>query len=142
MEIVAEISGNHGGKLENALSLIRKAIDAGADAVKFQCFDPDRLAFKREGIVWEGKKRDVLELRALYRQIWTKREWFPDLIAYCGNEIAWFSSVFDPDDVRFLEDLDCPRYKISAYEMLDGDLINAVMATGKPIILSVRPRPG
>ena len=33
----------------------------------------------------------------------------------------------------------CPRYKISAYEMLDGDLINAVVATGKPIIMSVRP---
>jgi pseudaminic acid synthase len=53
-------------------------------------------------------------------------------------EIPWFSSVFDPLDVEFLETLNCPRYKISAYEMLDGDLIKAVVATGKPIILSVR----
>lgn len=141
MEIVAEISGNHGGKLENALALIRAAIDAGADAVKFQCFDPDRLSKKRDGIVWEGIKRSQPSLWMLYNQTVTPREWFPKLIAAC-DDIAWFSSVFDKRDVLFMEACGCPRYKISAYEMLDGDLINAVVATGKPIIMSVRPRPG
>jgi sialic acid synthase SpsE len=142
MEIVAELSGNHGGKLENALRLIRAAIEAGADAVKFQCFHPMQLANKRLGIEWEGKKPTLLELMALYEKTHTPRWWFPDLIAECEGKIAWFSSVFDPDDVAFLETLGCPRYKISAYEMLDGDLINAVKATGKPIVMSVRPRPG
>ncbi len=140
--IIAELSGNHGGKLENALRLIKAAIDAGADAVKFQCFDPERLARKRNGITWEGKALFFDELVKLYRQTHTPRDWFPSLISYCADEIAWFSSVFDPDDVAFLEGLNCPRYKISAYEMLDGDLINAVRKTGKPIIMSVRPRPG
>lgn len=142
MEIVAEISGNHGGKLDNALKLIRAAIDAGADAVKFQCFDPVRLATKREGIEWEGRKQSRQDLYALYHRTWTQPLWFPTLIAYCADEIPWFSSVFDPEDVAFLEAHKCPRYKISAYEMLDGDLIKAVVKTGKPIVMSVRPRPG
>lgn len=142
MEIVAEISGNHGGKLENALRLIRAAIDAGADAVKFQCFDPISLAHKRLGIVWEGTTPSLDELICLYKRTHTPGHWFPKLIEECEDKIDWLSSVFDKHDVYYLERLGCPRYKISAYEMLDGDLIKAVVATGKPIIMSVRPRKG
>lgn len=142
MEIVAEISGNHGGKLENALKLIQAAIDAEADAVKFQCFHPGRLARKRDGMVWEGREWNARELVSLYNKTHTPQDWFPALIEACRGRIAWFSSVFDIEDVDFLRTLGCPRYKISAYEMLDGFLIAAVVATGKPIIMSVRPRPG
>jgi sialic acid synthase SpsE len=145
-EIVCDISGNHGGSLANACALIQHAAACGADAVKFQCFDVERLADKR------SKSKRVMELARdfhgrslidLYREIHTPKEWFPDLIARSHREnIPWFSSVFDPDDVAFLETLDCPRYKISAFEMLDGDLINAVVATGKPLVISVRPVDG
>lgn len=138
-EIIAEISGNHGGSLENALELIREAKWAGADAVKFQCFEPDQLAEKR------SKNHEVLALAdgaplaLLYRRTHTPKEWFPVLIGCCEhNNIDWFSSVFDPGDVEFLETMDCPRYKISAFEMLDWELIKAVKETGKPIVMSVR----
>jgi sialic acid synthase SpsE len=142
-EIVAEISGNHGGSLDNALRLILDASEAGADAVKFQCFDPERLAARR------ARNAEVLALAGgvplinLYRQIHTPLSWFPHLIAHARTYgIRWFSSVFDPIDVEMLEALDCPRYKISAFEMLDWDIIKAVRETGKPIVMSVRPRPG
>lgn len=152
-EIVAEISGNHGGSLANAGKLIAEAAWAGADAIKFQCFDPRKLALKRcenpeilklagipSGIYGADKYNALLEL---YRQTHTPREWFPRLIELANVcEIAWFSSVFDPDDVAFLETLDCPRYKISAFEMLDWELIKAVKETGKPIVMSVRPTTG
>lgn len=145
-EVVAEISGNHGGLLGNALELIERAKQAGADAVKFQCFDPERLAARRS-------RPDVLaiadvsfggtDLVSLYRKVHTPQEWFPSLIACCKDvDIAWMSSVFDPADVAFLETLGCPRYKISAFEMLDWDIIKAVRETGKPIVMSVRPRAG
>ena len=145
-EVVAEIGASHGGSIRNALHLIREAKWAGADAVKMQCFDPERLAAKR------GRSKRVVELAEnfhgrslinLYREIHTPREWFPVLINEANKfNIPWFSSVFDSEDVAFLETLNCPRYKISAFEMLDGDLINAVVATGKPIVMSVRPVDG
>lgn len=145
-EIVAELSGNHGGSLNNALRLIIEAKAAGADAVKFQAFIPERLAEKRAKnprVVALAKDFHGRSMLDLYRETQTPREWFPDLIARAYREsIPWFSSVFDPDDVAFLETLNCPRYKISAFEMLDGDLINAVVATGKPIVMSVRPMDG
>jgi sialic acid synthase SpsE len=138
-EVVVELSGNHGGVLSNALRLVEAAKESGGDAVKFQCFEPERLAIKRN-------RPDVLALAAgvplieLYRQIWTPWDWFPTLIEHCKTvDIPWFSSVFDPLDVAFLETLDCPRYKISAFEMLDWELIKAVTETGKPIVMSVRP---
>jgi len=142
-EIVCEISGNHGGSLDNALRLILDANEAGADAVKFQCFDPERLAARR------AQRADVLALAGgvplirLYRRTHTPRWWFPKMISHAETYgLKWFSSVFDPDDVAFLETLNCPRYKISAFEMLDWDIIKAVRETGKPIVMSVRPRPG
>ena len=145
-EIVAEIAGCHNGDINNAVRLIQEAKRAGADAVKLQCFEPKRLAAKR------SKNKRVVELAAnfhqrdllsLYQEIHTPKIWFPTLIRIAQMEsIPWFSSVFSPEDVAFLETLDCPRYKISAFEMLDGDLINAVVATGKPIIISVRPVDG
>jgi sialic acid synthase SpsE len=139
-EIVAEISGNHGGDLANACALIEEAKKAGADAVKFQCFEPEQLAKKRANNSYVLKLANGKPLIDLYKEIHTPKDWFPDLIKRAGIiSISWFSSVFHPDDVAFLETQNCPRYKISAFEMLDGDLINAVVATGKPIIMSVRP---
>jgi sialic acid synthase SpsE len=147
IEIVAELSGSHGGSLNNALRLIIEAKMAGADAVKFQAFNPARLAAKRSknsrAVALAQDFHGETSLFNLYRKTYTPRAWFPDLIARAYREsIPWFSSVFSPDDVAFLETLDCPRYKISAFEMLDGDLINAVVATGKPIVMSVRPMDG
>jgi len=145
-EIVAEISGNHGSSLDNALDLIMHAKHAGADAVKFQAFDPERLAARRsrpDVIAVADASFGGTDLVSLYRAVHTPQSWFPALIAHCKDvDIAWFSSVFDPLDVAFLETLDCPRYKISAFEMLDWDIIKAVRETGKPIVMSVRPRAG
>lgn len=141
-EFVAEISGNHGGRFENAIRLIDEAKEAGADTVKFQCFDASRLALKRAGNPEVKRLAAGEPLVLLYRRTHTPRKWFPDLIKHCQKvDIAWFSSVFDPADVWFLERLKCPRYKISAFEMLDWQLIKAVKETGKPIVMSVRSTP-
>jgi len=138
-EIVAEISGNHGGSLENACRLIAEAKKAGADSVKFQCFEPERLAWKRDSNPYIRELAGGKSLFDLYRKTHTPKTWFKAL-SECAyrHDLPWFSSVFDPADVAFLETMGCPRYKISAFEMLDGDLINAVVATGKPIVMSVR----
>lgn len=90
--------------------------------------------------MWRGKPMTYGQLVTLYLKTHTPKVWFPQMILRC-DEIGtdWLASAFSPEDVDFLERMSCPRYKISAYEMLDGDLINAVVKTGKPIIMSVRP---
>lgn len=137
--LVAEISCNHGGKLENALALIDEAKGAGADAVKFQCFLPELLTLdcdKPDFILkdgpWKGRK-----LYDLYSAAYTPRTWFPKLFDYARTRgITAFSSVFAPEDVDFLEKLDCPAYKIASMEIKDTNLIAYAAKTGKTLIIS------
>lgn len=138
--VVAEMSGEHRGQLAKAYDLIYAAKEAGADAVKVQCFDPRKLAETRGGadkVLTEGlwKGRSLLDL---YAETYTPREWFPDLFAYAKQEgITLFSSVFDEEGVDYLESLGCPAYKVSAYEFRDEALIKKVASTRKPMIMSV-----
>jgi pseudaminic acid synthase len=137
--LVAEISCNHLGRLDYALKLIEAAKEAGADAAKFQCYQADTITLdcdKPDFIIqdgpWKGRK-----LHELYKKCETPREWFPKLLAK-GREIGItvFSSVFSPGDMAFLEELGCPAYKIASMEITDIPLIEAVVATDKPVILS------
>lgn len=137
--IVAELSGNHNGSLDRMLELIRVAKECGADAVKFQCYTPDTLAIKsnkecfqiKDG-PWAGKT-----YYDLYQEAHTPREWFPAMVSECKKaDIEWFATPFDKSSLRFLESIDCPRYKISSFDIDDFGLIRAVRDTGKHIILS------
>lgn len=133
--IVAEISANHLGSKQRALDIIVAAHKAGADAVKFQTFTPEQMVDADKVIEagpWAGRK--AIEL---YQEAHTPREWHPMLFAAakaCG--MVPFSSVFHPDDVDFLETLDCPIYKISSFELLDIPLLRRAAATGKPMMIS------
>lgn len=133
--IVAEISANHLGSIGRAVQLVHAAVDAGADAVKFQLFDPAKMA--PAGMViadgpWKG-----WNARQLYTDAATPRAWLRELF-YTARErgVEAFASVFDVDGLAFLEEIGCPRYKIASFEITDLDLIRAVARTGKPMIIS------
>lgn len=134
-KIVAEISANHLGSYERALRLVETAAAIGADCVKFQTFTPEQMV--DEGLVldtgpWAGRK--AIDL---YREAHTPRGWHKQLFERARElGLTPFSSVFHPDDVAFLETLDCPIYKISSFEITDTDLISAAARTGKPIVIS------
>lgn len=138
--IVAEISGNHGGKLDTALLLMGAAIGAGADAVKFQAYTPDTITldcqdnpeFIIKGGPWHGR-----HLYDLYKATHTPFEWFPTIFKVAKDHgVTVFASVFDASSVDMLERLDCPAYKIASMEIVDIPLIKYVAKTGKPIIIS------
>jgi sialic acid synthase SpsE len=135
--IVAELSANHLGSLDRALRIIDAAKWAGADAVKFQTFQVKSLAPDPDRVIdsgpWAGRRAGEL-----YSQAQTPRKWHEALFNYArAIQIEPFSSVFSPDDVDFLEELNCPRYKIASFELVDLDLIHSAAKTGKPVILSV-----
>jgi len=136
---IAEISCNHGGSLPTALSLIRHAKTAGANAVKFQCYEADTITLDcdRDDFIvkdgpWKGRN-----LHALYQKAQTPFAWFPDLFAQAEKTgITIFASVFDFKSVDILEGLGCPAYKIASMEITDTPLIRYAAETGKPLIIS------
>jgi N-acetylneuraminate synthase len=133
--IVAEISGNHLGSQERAIKLIDAAVRCGADAVKFQCFTPEQMA--DPGVIVQSGPWAGRELLQLYRETHTPMAWFPMMFAHArSSNVMPFASVFHPDDIGFLETLDCPMYKISSFELLDLPLIRHAAETGKPVVIS------
>jgi len=135
LKIVAEISASHNESLDKALKLIDAAKKAGADAVKFQTFDPELIAVSGYVIKqgpWKG-----YELQDLYRKAHTPKEWHRDLFDYAEEQgITAFSTPFHQSDVSFLETIDCPIYKISSFDIINIPLIEYVCSTGKPVIMS------
>jgi pseudaminic acid synthase len=137
--IVAELSANHNGSIETAINTVKAAKAAGADAIKFQTYTPDTLTLNssNEDFLIKGTAWDGMRLYDLYSEAYTPWDWFPKLFEVARMEgLICFSTPFDKSSVDFLEDLDCPAYKISSFEITDIPLIDYVAKKGKPILIS------
>lgn len=137
--IIAELSANHNGSLDNALATIKAAKRAGADCIKLQTYtadtitlDSDKEDFVIKGTIWDGKK-----LHTLYQEAYTPWEWHEQIYRVAQEEgLICFSSPFDKTAVDLLESLNSPAYKIASFEITDIPLIEYVASKGKPVIIS------
>jgi pseudaminic acid synthase len=137
--IIAEMSANHNGRIEDAFKIVDLAVEAGADAIKMQTYRPDTITLKshrpeffiEEGL-WKGQT-----LYDLYEEAHTPWEWHKPLFDHARKRgITIFSSPFDKTAIDLLEDLNAPAYKIASFEVVDLELIAYAASTGKPLIIS------
>ena len=138
--IIAELSANHGGKIEIAKETIKAAKEIGANAIKLQTYTADTLTLDSDnedfiikgGTLWDNRK-----LYDLYQEAYLPWEWHEELFAYAREiGIDIFSSPFDKTAVDFLEKLNPSAYKIASFEITDYELIRYTASKGKPIIIS------
>ena len=137
--IIAEMSANHNGDINNAYKIIDMAKASGADAVKMQTYTADTLTidsplsdFQLTEGLWSGRS-----LYQLYQEAYTPWDWHKPLFDYAKKiGITMFSSPFDSTAVDLLEELNSPVYKIASFEAIDLPLIKYVASTGKPMIIS------
>lgn len=137
--VIAEMSANHGGDIENALEIVRQAAKAGADCLKIQTYTADSLTidcdsddFLIKGGLWDGYK-----LYDLYTDAGTPYEWQSRIKEECEKcGIDFLSTPFDNSAVDFLESIGCEAYKIASFELVDIPLIEYTASKGKPMIMS------
>lgn len=137
--IIAEMSANHNGDIENAFKIIEMSKRCGAQAVKMQTYTPDTITinsdkddFKITKGLWKGNT-----LYDLYKSAYTPWEWHEALFKKAKElDITMFSSPFDFTAVDLLEELNAPAYKIASFETVDLPLIKYVAQTSKPMIIS------
>ena len=135
--VIAEIGLNHNGDVEIAKQLIDVAADAGAQAVKFQKRTPEISTPEH----MKDTQRETPWGTMTYLEYRYRVEFDHDQYVEIGDYatvrgLDWFASPWDVPSVAFLEDLNVVAHKVASASVTDLELLAALEATGKPVILS------
>lgn len=137
--IIAEAGVNHNGDMAMAKQLIDAAASAGADLVKFQTFNANRL------VTHTAKKADYQaqttggdeSQHGMLRRLELSEAMHHDLIAHCVNRnIGFFSTGFDIDSINFLVGLGQDHFKIPSGELTNLPYLRHIGQLNKALILS------
>jgi N,N'-diacetyllegionaminate synthase len=138
--IIAEAGVNHNGELEIAKKLIAAAADAGADYVKFQTYNTDKLVSKNAKKA-EYQKANFNEGRdtqfEMLKKLQIPEYWYKELVNYCELlKIKFLSTGFDHDSIDFLDTLNIDYLKIPSGEITNKLFLEHIAKKSKPIIIS------
>ncbi len=134
--VIAEIGNNHNGSFDRAIALVDAAIAAGADCAKFQMRKLDEV-YRAKSL--DGKEDD---LSVEYTLDLLRRFELPTgdqkrIAQYCAQRgILYLCTPWDPTSVRVLDSFDVPGFKVASADLTNLPLQAAMVATGKPLILS------
>ena len=132
--VIAEAGSNHNGDLGIAKELIDVAVDAGADAVKFQTFRAEDLYVEDSGDVeYLDDDRSIYDI---IESMEMPFEWIPELHEYCRERDIYFMST--PFDERSAEELAeyVPAWKVASYTSSHHPFLRHLAGTDKPVIMS------
>jgi N,N'-diacetyllegionaminate synthase len=124
--IIAEAGVCHFGSYDIARSLVDMAVEARADAVKFQIFRTERLV---SSVLPDWVKR--LKPKEL------PFEAFADLNKYAKEKgITFFATAHEEESAEFLATLDVPVMKVGSGEVDNTPFIRQLAGAGRPLIVS------
>lgn len=138
--IIAEAGVNHNGSIELAKQLVDKAIEAGADIIKFQTFNAAKLV-KKDARQAEYQKKnlggeDDTQYNML-RKLELTKDNHEELVSYCKKKgIKFLSTAFDLESVDYLHSLNLGLWKIPSGEITNYPYLRKIAKFGEPIIMS------
>lgn len=137
--IIAEAGVNHNGSLDLAKKLIDVAVEAGADAVKFQTFKAEKLVSKKaQKAEYQKQTTDAAESQYdMIKKLELDEPAHRELIRYCGEKkIRFLSTPFDHESIELLDALGMEIFKIPSGEITNLPYLRHIGGLGKEVILS------
>ena len=137
--IIAEAGVNHNGKLELAYKLVDAAVEAGADAVKFQTFKPEKVVSKfATKAEYQKETTGLVETQLeMIKKLDLGYDAFVELKKYCDKKgIVFLSSPFDLDSIEFLDQLGLDIFKIPSGEITNLPYLRKIGSLNKQVIMS------
>ena len=137
--IIAEAGVNHNGNVDTAFKLVDAALEAGADAVKFQTFKAEKVIspVAAKGEYQEettGQNGSQLEM---VRKLQLSYDEFQKISDYCKSKgILFLATPFDYESADFLRDLGCPLFKIASPDLIYFDFLAHIAKYGRPLLIS------
>lgn len=137
--IIAEAGVNHNGSLELAKKLIDSAVEARADAVKFQTFKADKLvSMYAQKADYQKQATSVDETQyEMIKKLELDQNAHRALINYCKDKgIMFLSTPFDHDSIDLLISFEMPIFKIPSGEITNLPYLRHIGRLDKEVILS------
>ena len=137
--VIAEAGVNHNGSLGMALELVDVAATAGADAIKFQTFQADKLvsiAAEKAGYQKASTGNSESQLEMLQKLQLGIVEHKAIMERCRQKKIQFISTPFDFDSVALLDELDIPLIKIPSGEVTNAPMLLRIAQTNRNVILS------
>ena len=137
--VIAEAGVNHNGRLDLARRLVKKAKQAGADAVKFQTFKAEKLVtLSAPKAEYQRHNTGSVESQfEMLRRLELSPKAHRVVLALCGRSgVLFLSSPFDEHSADFLDSLGVAAFKIPSGEITNLPFLVHVACMGKPMIIS------
>jgi sialic acid synthase SpsE len=135
--VIAEAGVNHNNSVEQAIELARQAAAAGAWGIKYQLYKADTISVPDSPKYWSDQIGTPTQYEAFRKSDKLDYGVYGEIAAACRElGIVFFATPFDLQAVDALEAIDVPIYKIASGDLTFKPLVEAVAATGKPVLLS------
>ena len=130
---IAEIGLNHGGSSERALAMVDAAAEAGATAVKLQSIVADQLVTDQASLAHVG----TASLRDFFRTLELDWDAHRAVVARAHTQgLFAMTTPFAVGAVPLLASMGFDAFKIASGDLTFTELVGAVAATGRPVVLS------
>jgi len=134
--VIAEIGNNHNGSVKLALEMVNAAHEAGANCVKFQMRNMSSV-YRKKSLNKQGEDLGTEYVLDLLERFQLSQHEHKQVAEYCDQKgILYMCTPWDSDSVVALEALAVKAYKVASADLTNLPLIERLIATKKPLILS------
>jgi sialic acid synthase SpsE/sugar phosphate isomerase/epimerase len=134
--VIAEIGNNHNGSFKRAIEMVDLAVEAGANCVKFQMRNLEEV-YRKKTLQKSGDDLSTEYTVDLLKKFELSIDQHTEIANYCKKKgVLYLCTPWDKKSIQVLESIGVVAYKVASADFTNIPLIDLLIATKKPMILS------